>query len=70
MRTFRGVGALLLTSLIGVSQLGAQGAGASAAQTNRWAEAKCDIKPGHYLVNSGLLYLKSATESRLLSPER
>ena len=64
MRTFRGVGALLLTSLIGVSQLGAQGAGASAAQTNRWAEAKCDIKPGHYLVNSGLLYLKSATESR------
>ena len=53
MRTFRGV-----------SRLGAQGAGASAAQTNRWAEAKCDIKPGHYLVNSGLLYLKSATESR------
>lgn len=30
----------------------------------QWAEAKCDLKPGHYLVNSGLLYLKSATNSR------
>src|SRR5207247_7464639 len=56
---------VLVSSLIGVSQLAAQGAGAAgAAQTNRWAEAKCDIKPGHYLVNSGLLYLKSATETR------
>ena len=65
MRTFRGAVPLLVTSLIGVSQLAAQGSGAAAAaQTNRWAEARCDIKPGHYLVNSGLLYLKSATETR------
>ncbi|MGH7608250.1 MAG: tetratricopeptide repeat protein, partial [Gemmatimonadales bacterium] len=35
-----------------------------AAQGARWAEARCDIKPGHYLVNSGLLYLKSATNTR------
>jgi tetratricopeptide (TPR) repeat protein len=35
-----------------------------AAQTQRWAEAKCDLKPGHFLVNSGLLYLKSATNTR------
>jgi tetratricopeptide (TPR) repeat protein len=34
------------------------------AQANKWAAAKCDLKPGHYLVNSGLLYLKSATETR------
>jgi tetratricopeptide (TPR) repeat protein len=25
---------------------------------------KCDIKPGHFLVNSGALYLKSATDTR------
>src|SRR5258705_12098827 len=31
---------------------------------NKWVVAKCDIKPGHFLVNSGLLYLKSATETR------
>jgi len=35
-----------------------------AAQTARWAEAKCDLKPGHFLVNSGLLYLKSASNTR------
>ena len=34
------------------------------AQTVRWAEAKCDLKPGHYLVNSGLLYLKNASNSK------
>lgn len=36
----------------------------AAAQANRWVVPKCDIKPGHFLVNSGLLYLKSATETR------
>jgi tetratricopeptide (TPR) repeat protein len=30
----------------------------------RWAEAKCDLKPGHFLVNSGLLYLKSASSAK------
>lgn len=30
----------------------------------KWPDVKCDLKPGHYLVNSGLLYLKSAHESR------
>lgn len=35
-----------------------------AAQAPRWAEVKCDIKPGHFLVNSGLLYLKSASNTR------
>ena len=30
------------------------------AQSGRWAEPKCDLKPGHYNVNSGVLYLKSA----------
>ena len=34
------------------------------AQSGRWAEAKCDLKPGHFLVNSGLLYLKSASNSK------
>lgn len=30
----------------------------------KWPEPKCDLKPGHFLVNSGLLYLKSAHEAR------
>jgi tetratricopeptide (TPR) repeat protein len=34
------------------------------AQSAKWPEVKCDLKPGHYLVNSGLLYLKSAHEGR------
>jgi len=29
-----------------------------------WLPAACDIKPGHYLVNSGLLYLKSAAGTK------
>src|SRR6185295_6772456 len=33
-------------------------------QANRWAVPKCDLKPAHFLVNSGLLYLKSATETK------
>jgi tetratricopeptide (TPR) repeat protein len=37
---------------------------AAAQMPNRWAVAKCDLKPGHFLVNSGLLYLKSATETK------
>ncbi len=35
-----------------------------AAGQARWLAAKCDIKPGHRLVNSGVLYLKSAAETR------
>lgn len=37
---------------------------ARAQAPTRWAPAKCDIKPAHFLVNSGLLYLKSATETK------
>lgn len=37
---------------------------AGAQQSNRWAVPKCDLKPAHFLVNSGLLYLKSATETK------
>jgi tetratricopeptide (TPR) repeat protein len=34
------------------------------APAARWADAKCDLKPGHSLVNSGLSFLKSATNTR------
>lgn len=37
---------------------------AGAQQTNRWVVPRCDLKPGHFLVNSGLLYLKNATETK------
>ncbi|HXF96974.1 MAG TPA: tetratricopeptide repeat protein [Gemmatimonadales bacterium] len=41
--------------------------GAAPAQAqiaNRWVEQKCGLKPGHYLVNSGVLYLKKGVETR------
>jgi len=57
VRTFRSQAALVLVTACAMApQL--------AAQSNKWAAARCDLKPGHFLVNSGLLYLKSATESR------
>jgi len=30
----------------------------------QWTPATCDLKPGHFKVNSGVLYLKSASETR------
>ncbi|MBI1967350.1 MAG: tetratricopeptide repeat protein [Gemmatimonadetes bacterium] len=44
--------------------VGASGASPVAAQARGWVVPKCDIKPGHYLVNSGVLYLKNASETR------
>lgn len=57
MRTFRSRAIPILAAALAL-------ASQAAAQSNRWATPKCDIKPGHFLVNSGLLYLKSATETR------
>jgi tetratricopeptide (TPR) repeat protein len=37
---------------------------AAVAGQGRWIEAKCEVKPGHYLVNSGVLYLKDAANTR------
>lgn len=34
------------------------------AGAQQWVAPKCDLKPGHYLVNSGLLYVKNATTTR------
>lgn len=56
MRKFRTHAALVVTGMLA--------AAVPAAAQARWTGAKCDIKPGHFLVNSGMLYLKSATESR------
>lgn len=30
----------------------------------QWAPPKCDLKPGHYLVNSGLLYVRNASTTK------
>jgi tetratricopeptide (TPR) repeat protein len=58
VRTFRSeVVGVLVAALALTSPAGAQ-------QANRWAVPKCEIKPAHFLVNSGLLYLKSATETK------
>lgn len=54
MRTVRNLAVVMLSMLTAPL----------AAQTQRWAEVKCDLKPGHFLVNSGLLYLKSASNTR------
>jgi len=53
VRTVRNLLVVLLAMI--AAPLSAQG---------KWPEPKCDLKPGHFLVNSGLLYLKSAHESR------
>ena len=45
-----------------VSLIVAVGAAPLAAQ--QWAAAKCELKPGHHLVNSGVQYLKSASETK------
>jgi tetratricopeptide (TPR) repeat protein len=37
---------------------------AALAGQGRWIEAKCDVKPGHFLVNSGVLYLRDAAKTR------
>jgi tetratricopeptide (TPR) repeat protein len=37
---------------------------ASQARGQAWVGPRCDIKPGHFLVNSGVLYLKTATETK------
>ena len=34
------------------------------AGQGRWVLPKCDLKAGHFLVNSGFLYLKNAAETR------
>jgi tetratricopeptide (TPR) repeat protein len=34
-----------------------------AAGQDRWIVPKCDLKPGHHMVNGGLLYLKNATNT-------
>src|SRR5574338_632181 len=37
---------------------------ASALAAQGWVAAKCDIKPGNYLVNSAVLYLRNAAQTR------
>jgi len=39
-------------------------AGGAGAGAQEWVAPKCEIKAGHYLVNSSVLYLKSATETK------
>lgn len=46
---------LLLGSFALAPALGAQGT---------WAQPKCDIKPGHFKVNSAVLYLRNAAQTR------
>ena len=35
----------------------------AAAQRRRWEQPNCDLSTGHFLVNSAVLYLSSATNS-------
>ena len=59
MRTVRNLTAILFTAV--TIPLAAQ---QQQPPAGRWAEAKCDLKPGHQLVNQGLLFLKSATTTK------
>ena len=57
MRMFRMQAAFVVTGLLA-------GVGQAGAQATRWVGPKCDLKPGHHLVNSGLQNLQSATNTR------
>ena len=37
---------------------------AAAPAAAQWAPPRCELKPGHYLVNSGLLYVRNASNTR------
>ena len=52
-RGMRQLGVLGFVSVTLASQLAAQ-----------WEGPRCDVKPGHFLVNSGVLYLRGATETK------
>ena len=54
MRTVRNLAVMLLCIL----------AAPVLAQSQKWAGPKCELKPGHYLVNGGLLHLQNATNTR------
>jgi tetratricopeptide (TPR) repeat protein len=54
---FRMQAALVVAGMLAV-------AGPAGAQASRWVGPKCDLKPGHFLVNSGALYLKSASDTK------
>jgi tetratricopeptide (TPR) repeat protein len=45
-------------------------AGRLHAQSGGWAGPKCDLKPGHYLVNGGLLHLQNAAKTKFDDQKR
>jgi tetratricopeptide (TPR) repeat protein len=47
---------------VGVVWIGTVLAAAPAAA--QWAPPRCELKPGHYLVNSGLLYVRNASNTK------
>jgi len=60
----RKVRSVVFGVLVAAVALAPQAMAQQQPSANKWAVPRCDIKPGHFLVNSGLLYLKSATETR------
>ena len=54
MTVHRAVGLVVL--LVGV--------GSVAQAQSKWVKPRCDIKPGHFMVNSGVLYLINATDTQ------
>jgi len=56
VRTVRNLAVMMLCVL--AARLPAQ------TQTNKWTGPRCELKPGHFLVNGGTQYLKAATEAR------
>ena len=60
MPTVRNLAVLMMTML--AASLAAQQQ--QQQQQARWADPKCDLKPGHFQVNQGYMYLKDATTTR------
>lgn len=55
---------MIFKQVVGVCVSLLVGVGAAPLAAQQWTPAKCEIKPGHFLVNSGVLYLKSASETK------
>src|SRR3989441_403535 len=66
VRTVRNLAAIMFTAVT-VPLAAQQQAGGAAG---RWADPKCDLKPGHFLVNQGVLFLKSATTTRFYDEKK
>ncbi len=55
---------MIVKQAVGVAVALALALPVASARAQGWRPPACDLKPGHYLVNSGVLYLKNAADTK------